>query len=140
MNYNFYNKLLPFLFGTICGYLIVRLLLSGSVLGTSSLEKMINDKRSYPLKNSARLDQIAYCRAKYLVDNNLWTHNGFKICFNKYGLYSFFGEVLARNFINDYDMVVAWLNSPFHKQVMLGKWRNIGSSKVDNITVVVFSN
>lgn len=134
---NIYNKLLPFIFGAVCGYLIVKLLLSSSVLGYMDLEKMINSKRKYPLRNSPKLDQIAYCRARYLVENNLWTHDGHEKCFNKYGVYSY-GEILAKDFIADYDTVIAWLNSPSHKTVMLERWKYIGSSKVGNITVVVF--
>lgn len=135
---NINNKFIPFIFGAVAGYVIVKMLLSGSVLGYENLNRTINSKRTYPLISSPQLDQIAYCRAKYLFDNNLWTHNGNEKCFYKYGIKWNYGEVLAQGYYDDGVIVQAWLNSPSHRNVMLGNYRYFGSSKMGNITVVTF--
>ena len=131
------NKILPFLLGAVATYIIIKLFFLGSILGYADLRKIINDKRSYPLKPNYTLDLIANCRVKYLVDNNLWTHDGHPICFNKYGVYSY-GEILGQGYTSDYVLVDAWLNSPTHKNVILMKWKYIGIAKLKDITVVTF--
>ena len=132
------TKLIAFCLGVIFGYLAIKFFF-GSVLGYTNIESGINDKRKYKLRDSGVLDNIANCRAKYLFDNNLWTHDGHKICFNKYKVYTY-GEILAKDFLVDSDIITAWINSPTHKLVMLGRWKKIGSSKYGNIVVVTFSN
>lgn len=108
--------------------------------GYTDLNNLINQQRNTKLISSTKLDQIAFCRAKYLIDNNLWTHNNYGKCFNKYGIYNNFGEILAKGYYSDNDIVNAWLNSPSHNRVMkMANWHYIGSSKVGDITTVVFN-
>ena len=106
--------------------------------GYIELNNLINQQRKIKLISSPNLDQIAYCRAKYISQGH-WTHTDHEICFHKYGIKWNYGEILAQGYYSDKDIVKTWLNSPSHKSVMLGRWRYIGSSKVGDITVVVFN-
>lgn len=106
--------------------------------GYNDLNNLINNQRNYKLKSSYILDQIALCRAKYVAEGH-WTHAGYQTCFNRYGIKWNYGEVLAKGYYSDGDIVNAWLNSPTHKNVMFMNWRNIGSSKWGDIIVVVFN-
>jgi uncharacterized protein YkwD len=134
----FRDKIFPFIIGVIVTIITIKLFFSGSILGYADLEKIINSKRTYSLRSSPVLDQIAYCRARYLTENHLQTHNGHQICFNKYGIYHNYGEILAFNFWSDFDIVNAWLDSQSHRNVMMMRWKFIGSSKYKDVTVVVF--
>lgn len=106
--------------------------------GYDNLNNLINNQRPYKLISSSKLDQIALCRAKYVLEDH-WTHNGHKICFKRYGLTYNYGEILAKGYYSDNDIVNAWLNSSSHNRVMKQNWKYIGSSKWGDITVVVFN-
>jgi len=106
--------------------------------GYDNLNKLINARRSYNLVSSPVLDQVAFCRAKYLFINKLWTHYGFQKCFNKHKIYNYYGEILAKGNVPDEVLVEAWMSSLSHRNNMLSDWSFIGSSKYGDITVVTF--
>lgn len=79
----------------------------------------INKYRAKPLLESAVLNEQACRRAKYLVDNDVWSHEGyvefFDIDFWIEGDTVHLGENLAKNFKGNHEnMVTAWVNSPLH--------------------------
>lgn len=105
--------------------------------------EIINDYRKKnglkPLEQTEKLNNVSFCRAKYLYDNNLFVHDGFQKCFSKNKVYGFFGENLARNWKSYDDMVVAWMNSPTHRDNVLGNYNYIGFYDHNGYSVASFA-
>lgn len=105
------------------------------------LELINNERQKHslaPLKQNNKLNKVAMCRAKYLVKNNKWTHDGWLECFT--GITGKRGENLARNFNTDEATLLAWMNSPTHRDNILHKYYNyIGIAKYKNHTVTTFA-
>ncbi len=90
-----------------------------------------------PLKENDNLNVAAYKKGQNMFEEQYWAHyspsgkdpwgfitgSGYK--------YSYAGENLARNFSNANDAVVAWMNSPTHRDNILNsKYQDIGISVV----------
>lgn len=90
-----------------------------------------------PLAENDNLNVAAYKKGQNMFEEQYWAHYspsgkdpwgfitgaGYK--------YSYAGENLARNFTNANDAVVAWMNSPTHRDNILNsKYRDIGISVV----------
>lgn len=90
-----------------------------------------------PLVENENLNVAAYKKGQNMFEEQYWAHyspsgkdpwgfitgSGYK--------YSYAGENLARNFTNANDAVVAWMNSPTHRDNILNsKYRDIGISVV----------
>ncbi len=114
-----------------------------SVLGISTnisatdIISLTNERRISqgirPVKENQLLSQAAAAKAQDMLNQNYWAHfapdgktpwqfisqSGYK--------YSVAGENLARDFDNASSVVVAWMNSPSHKQNLLdGSFTEIG--------------
>jgi len=108
-----------------------------SVLGLINQERI--NRELQPFIRSEKLDKVAKCRADYLVDNDLWTHDGFQNCFTSNGVYNFYGENLAKNWATNKAQMNAWMNSETHKNNILGDYKYIGIAELNNVFVTVFS-
>lgn len=90
-----------------------------------------------PLKENDNLNVAAYKKGQNMFEEQYWAHyspsgkdpwgfitgSGYK--------YAYAGENLARNFSNANDAVVAWMNSPTHRDNILNsKYQDIGISVV----------
>ncbi len=90
-----------------------------------------------PLTENDNLNVAAYKKGQNMFEEQYWAHYspsgkdpwgfitgaGYK--------YSYAGENLARNFTNANDAVIAWMNSPTHRDNILNsKYRDIGISVV----------
>lgn len=86
------------------------------------------------------LDKAAAAKAQNMIAENYWAHfapsgktpwdfmlgSGYK--------FSFAGENLAKNFYKSNDVVVAWMNSPTHRDNLLNpKYKDIGIAVVDGV-------
>lgn len=120
---------------------------SPGVLGVSSsidhkeVIRLVNIEREKnglgPLRENDNLNVAAYKKGQNMFEEQYWAHyspsgkdpwgfitgSGYK--------YSYAGENLARNFSNANDAVVAWMNSPTHRDNILNsKYEDIGISVV----------
>ncbi len=118
------------------------------VLGVStniSIEKVIvetNKKRVeaglQPVKENSLLDKAAQLKAENMFAENYWAHFspsgkdpwGFM---NQAGYkFSYAGENLAKNFQTSEDVVIAWMNSPSHKENLMNpNYQDIGIAVVN---------
>lgn len=86
------------------------------------------------------LDKAAALKAQNMFSENYWAHfapsgktpwdfilgSGYK--------FTYAGENLAKNFYNSDDVVVAWMNSPTHRDNLLNsKYQDIGIAVVDGV-------
>ncbi len=75
-------------------------------------------------------------RAKYLIENNQWNHDGFVAQFHKVGFYVG-AENLARNFTSDADIVEAWSLSKTHAEMMFSNvYHFAGVGRYGNLVVL----
>jgi uncharacterized protein YkwD len=102
-----------------------------------SLIGLINGRRAKPLQHSYRLSMVAQCRL-YQVQK-YFSHNNWSYCFILNGVYGNRGEVLARWWGNDPQIVNAWFNSPSHRDVLTSSFRYAGSAQANSYSVVVLS-
>lgn len=120
------------------------------VLGINSniiVEQVINDTNQERVKvglstlhENQMLDSAAYEKAKNMFSENYWAHYspsgkdpwGF---INGAGYkFTYAGENLARNFYNSDEVVKAWMNSPSHRENILGpNYQEIGIAVVDGV-------
>ncbi len=106
-------------------------------ISASDIISLTNERRVaqgiQPVKENQLLSQAAAAKAQDMLNQNYWAHfapdgktpwqfisqSGYK--------YSVAGENLARDFDNASSVVVAWMNSPSHKQNLLdGSFTEIG--------------
>jgi uncharacterized protein YkwD len=110
-----------------------------------NLVTLINTQRSVPLTENAQLDQSAMTKACDMAKQGYWSHytpqgiSPWAFIWNAGYHYVWAGENIAKNFSNDNSVVVAWLNSPTHRTVMLSTiYREIGVAHCGNIVVAHF--
>lgn len=124
----------------------VKVMFNESVSETYQLHYEYNKQ----LLADANLEQAACKRAKFLKDNNLWSHEGFAGSFdeftgdtfktdrNKNG--SLRGENLARGFVDFQTMFKAWLDSPTHKaNIENAEYTAVGVCQYQDYIVVWFA-
>ncbi len=106
-----------------------------------SLTNAERAKQGLPaLTEDPRLDAAAAAKAQNMFQENYWAHfapsgkspwdfisgSGYK--------FTYAGENLARNFNASADVVVAWMNSPSHRDNILNShYQNIGIAVVDGV-------
>ena len=106
---------------------------------------LINAKRQEAgvptLSQTSRLNTIALTRAKFLVENNIWGHDGFLAQARDFDPLAKHGENLARYFANANQVVEAWIASPSHRDNVLGsKYHSVGLGRYQDYWVVWFSS
>lgn len=88
--------------------------------------EMVNQERlsaGLPiLERDPKLEEIATKRACEIKE---WSHKGWEKYVENAG-YTFYGENLARNYNDDQTAMIALMNSPKHKDNILGKFRKVG--------------
>ena len=108
-----------------------------------SIVKIVNEVRAengckIPLKENSALILAAEERADY-VSAGHWYHEGWIATVKKYYRYSFAGEVLARDYTDDHQIVDAWLRSKTHREVLLNcAYRETGIGREGTYTVQLF--
>jgi len=120
------------------------------ILGTSS---SIQKQRIIELTNIERaklglalvsenqtLDRAAEAKAANMFAENYWAHfapsgkSPWDFMIRAGYRFVFAGENLAKNFSNSDDVVVAWMNSPSHREnIINGKYRDIGIAVEDGV-------
>ncbi len=120
----------------------------GSLLGyannisVESVFQLTNDQRIKnglsPLVADSQLNNAARLKAEDMFKHNYWAHispTGVQpwSFFNSAGYtYSYAGENLARDFDDSNSVVVAWMDSPGHRENILnGKYQDIGLAVVN---------
>ncbi len=93
-----------------------------------------------PVTENSALDKAAVLKAQNMFEENYWAHfapsgkspwdfiigSGYK--------FTFAGENLAKNFYNSDDVVIAWMDSPTHRDNLLNpKYKDIGIAVVEGI-------
>ncbi|MBI2196419.1 hypothetical protein HYU45_02285 [Candidatus Daviesbacteria bacterium] len=105
------------------------------------LTNIERQKKGLPsVSENSALDQAAVLKAQNMFQENYWAHfapsgkspwdfiigSGYK--------FTFAGENLAKNFYNSDDVVVAWMNSPTHRDNLLNsKYKDIGIAVVEGV-------
>jgi hypothetical protein len=89
------------------------------------------------LRENANLNVAAYEKGKNMIEEQYWAHyspsgkDPWGFILRAGYKYSYAGENLARNFSNANEAVVAWMNSPTHRDNILNsKYQDIGISVV----------
>lgn len=124
-------------------YLILIFLLFPTIVSASLIDD-VNAVREVPVERDLHLDLVATAKAVDMILNDYWAHenNGDIWHFFRKYRYPFAqaGEVLARNYESDDQIIRGWLNSPTHKKVILDSiYNKAGYAQVGNITVLVFA-
>ena len=107
---------------------------------TDNLIKLANEVRAEngcetPLVYNHQLTQAAQARAEYVAGGH-WTHDGNWETIWRYYKYRHVGENLARFFDNDRDIILAWMNSPTHRDVLLnGQYGESGVGRLGDYDV-----
>jgi hypothetical protein len=121
-----------------------------NILGYSSnitaqeVVRLTNEERAKeglpPLKINAKLSAAALSKGQYMFQHQFWSHtapDGTEpwYFFAQSGYqYRVAGENLARDFQRSDDMMVAWMNSPTHKQnIVGGTYTEIGVAVIDDV-------
>lgn len=90
-----------------------------SEVNTGDIEAVINQVRVQnnlgTLSDNSLLDASAMARAKYLCENNIWSHDKWEVFINSYSYYKA-GENLEYTGLDQTPrtIVQAWVNSPTH--------------------------
>ena len=95
-------------------------------------------KKGLPaLRENANLNVAAYEKGKNMIEEQYWAHyspsgkDPWGFILRAGYKYSYAGENLARNFSNANDAVVAWMNSPTHRDNILNnKYQDVSISVV----------
>lgn len=120
---------------------------SPGVLGVSAnidykeVIRLTNEERAKKglpaLRENPNLNVAAYEKGKNMIEEQYWAHyspsgkDPWGFILRAGYKYSYAGENLARNFSNANDAVVAWMNSPTHRDNILNtKYQEIGISVV----------
>ncbi len=129
---------------SILGYLKPGVLGIESNIDRQRVIELTNKEREKvglpPVKENSALNQAAQLKAENMLAENYWSHfapsgktpwdfiigSGYK--------FAFAGENLAKNFYNSEDVVVAWMNSPTHKDNLLNsKYEDIGIAVTEGV-------
>ena len=120
------------------------------VLGTSSsiqkqkIIELTNIERAKsglsPVTENQTLSRAAEAKAANMFEENYWAHfapsgkSPWDFMTRAGYRFAFAGENLAKNFSNSDDVVVAWMNSPSHREnIVNGKYQDIGIAVEDGI-------
>ena len=120
------------------------------VLGTSSsiqkqkIIELTNIERAKlglsPVTENQTLSRAAEAKAANMFEENYWAHfapsgkSPWDFMTRAGYRFAFAGENLAKNFSNSDDVVVAWMNSPSHREnIINGKYQDIGIAVEDGI-------
>jgi len=124
-----------YLFNTVAGTIPV--MLASAAIGSEDLLSLHNVERKKvglpPLKLNAELTNSAQQKALAMLESNCWSH----YCpdgkspwefFDAAGyMYLYAGENLAEGYYNNEDVMVAWMNSPTHKEnVIKPEYEEVG--------------
>lgn len=106
---------------------------------TMNMQTLLADTNQYrasaglaPLKLNDQLSRGAQNKAGDMIKNNYWSHvtpNGTQpwYFFQKAGYnYKDAGENLAYGFATDSEVITGWMNSPHHKENVLGNYTEVG--------------
>lgn len=90
------------------------------VVPNGILTNRINEYRDTDVKESALLNELACTRAKFLFDNNQWSHDGWEDSFVQFKPKNRrHGENLGKRWYGDYSTLVdGWMTSRAHKACM----------------------
>jgi uncharacterized protein YkwD len=107
----------------------------------SPLFTIVNQKRKEAglkeFKYNPKLELSAKLKATHMIENDYWSHdapNGTKpwYFFKQAGYhYSTAGENLAKDFSSDEDVVQAWMDSPAHRENILGNYKEMGIYSIE---------
>ena len=92
-----------------------------------------------PLTVNVLLEQSACAKAQYMIDKNYWSHDAPDgtqpwYFFEQAGyVYDRAGENQAYNHRTDASLVAAWMNSPLHKQNILGDYKETGICVMNDV-------
>ncbi|NIL77141.1 CAP domain-containing protein [Rhodococcus sp. B10] len=111
----------------------------------NALERLVNEQRQDhdlpAIKSNAALRESACAKAADMQDKDYFEHvapdgtQPWKF-FDEAGYrYAAAGENLARNFSDDTDLVQAWMDSPTHRENVLGEYKEQGICTVGAYTV-----
>ena len=120
------------------------------VLGTSSsiqkqkIIELTNIERAKlglsPVTENQTLSRAAEAKAANMFEENYWAHfapsgkSPWDFMTRAGYRFAFAGENLAKNFSNSDDVVIAWMNSPSHREnIVNGKYQDIGIAVEDGI-------
>lgn len=121
---------------------------SPGILGTDSTitkEKVIeltNKEREKlnlpPVKENSELDKAAEAKALNMFEENYWAHfapsgkSPWDFILGSGYTFTYAGENLAKNFYTSEEVVKAWMNSPSHRENIVGsKYEDIGIAVVE---------
>lgn len=120
------------------------------VLGTSSnieiarIIELTNQERAKnnlpPLQENSALDKAAQAKAANMFAEDYWAHfapsgkTPWDFILGSGYSFSFAGENLAKNFQTNEGVVIAWMNSPSHRENIVSvKYKDIGIAVVDGV-------
>lgn len=111
----------------------------------NTLERLVNEQRvehDLPaIKSNAALRESACAKAADMQDKNYFEHvapdgkQPWKFLDEAGYRYTAAGENLARNFSDDAELVQAWMDSPTHRENVLGEYKEQGICTVGAYTV-----
>lgn len=92
------------------------------------------------LKENKALDEAAKLKAANMFSENYWSHfapsgkTPWDFILGSGYNFSYAGENLAKNFYSEEEVVVAWMNSPAHKEnIANSKYQDIGMAVVEGV-------
>jgi uncharacterized protein YkwD len=78
-------------------------------------------------------------RAKNLAKLGFLSHEGYQEYFSAFQIQGLVGENLAKNFNSNKQLVFAWMNSPSHRDNILGDYQYVGVANYKGYVVASFS-
>ena len=109
---------------------------------------LTNEQRNIPLKYSKVLTKVSMKKAQDICKKGYWSHDTKEYKWTKFIKesnvnYERAGENLAKNFDNPQKVVEGFMNSPSHRDNVLGDYTHLGvytePCKGQNITVQTFA-
>lgn len=93
-----------------------------------------------PVTENEALNKAAYFKAKNMFEENYWAHfapsgkSPWDFIQGAGYRFTYAGENLAKNFYNSDDIVIAWMNSPSHRDNLLNEhYKDIGIAVVNGV-------
>jgi uncharacterized protein YkwD len=106
------------------------------------INKYRGEKKLKPLSPNKILEKAATERAKYIFENNDFSHKPKKGTYFRDIIgdkdYSYVGENLARKFKKKESMLKAWYKSPTHQKNILEDYDDTGIGTFGDVTVQIF--
>ena len=102
---------------------------------------LVNDERSQRglnrLIQNRQLDRSARLKCEHMQQHEYWAHSGggreWSSFIYEQGSWHRVGENLAKDFSTDSGIVRGWLDSPTHRDNLLGDYRYIGIAQCDGV-------